>query len=332
VIKGRGVKASPFFYPMYGDVDKVKIERALQLNEEVVYKHYLGYRPELNTKYFSPFTEENTPSFCFYNSNNRLKFKCFSTGIGGGCFDLISVMHNVSVREAMAKAFDDIYNNVRYNKLDIVRRDITRVSKSSVIEIITKEFSKEELDYWLSYGIEESDLKAFDVKSCKEVWINDKVWYRNKSDMCFRYMINGRYKVYRPNADKGDKWRSSTTIKDIQGFRFLPEKDDLLVITKSYKDIMVLRKHLDISSIALGSESANISQEMLDYFKTRFKKVILFYDNDDAGIKQAKKHSEKLNIPCIWIPKEYQSKDPSDLYRDEGSEIFFKVISKILVK
>lgn len=50
-------------------------------------------------KGFSLFTEEPTPSF--YVHPDRSFFKCFSTGIGGDCFEFIMRMNNLSFEEAV---------------------------------------------------------------------------------------------------------------------------------------------------------------------------------------------------------------------------------------
>ena len=93
---------------------------------------------------------------------------------------------------------------------------------------------------------------------------------------------------------------------------------------------MVLRKHLDIDSIAFGSESVTISKVSADYLYTRFDNIILFYDNDEAGLINMERIAKLTGIPYISLPVELEAKDPSDLYRDYGKEVFKEEINKLL--
>ena len=56
---------------------------------------------------------------------------------------------------------------------------------------------------------------------------------------------------------------------------------------------------------------------MLEDLKRRFKYIVVFYDNDIAGlrnmIKIRKKHPE---LYYFWIPRKYNAKDISDFYKE----------------
>ena len=69
----------------------------------------------------------------------------------------------------------------------------------------------------------------------------------------------------------------------IQGIHMIPKYGEYLVITKSLKDVMCLYNY-NIPSIAPGSETSFISDNQLSRLKQRFKKIIVFYDNDIPGI------------------------------------------------
>lgn len=79
----------------------------------------------------------------------------------------------------------------------------------------------------------------------------------------------------------------------------LPKSGDAIVITKSLKDIMVLYE-FGIPAIAPISENCYLTDAQHNKLVNRFNKVILFYDNDKAGIhnlnKFRKEHSELY--PC----------------------------------
>ena len=315
---------------MYGNVDSIKISQSKLINEIIIYKHYLKYKPELRTKYISPFVDERTPSFTVYIYNNTIRFKCFSSGIEGDCFVLISKLFNISYSEAQIRAVEDILENGRYSELDVKKRETTHEKKQSIIEVVVRSFTEEDLAYWDKFGITKSDLEYFDIKSCREVWVNDKLWYKHEDEVCFRYRLGNKYKIYRPNAVKKYKWISNTTIKHVQGFKYLPKKAELLVITKSLKDVMVLWKHLGVNSVAFNSESTLINKDTVEYFKSRFNNVIILYDNDEAGIRYSIKQSESTGFDYVLVPPKSNCKDPSELYENYGEGIFKRVIKKLL--
>lgn len=73
----------------------------------------------------------------------------------------------------------------------------------------------------------------------------------------------------------------------------------------------------------------------MEELKSRYKNIIVFFDNDfnnpnNPGHNDAKKLSEEYNLKMVEIPKEYKSKDPSDLYKNYGKEIYLKVMNEIL--
>jgi hypothetical protein len=322
---------------MYGDLSNVNEFDLNLIDEELVYYVYLNVRPELNTKYYSPFKEERNPSFRFFIKDGKLLFKCFSTGYGGWFVDLVMIMYNIEYKQAIDKIKSDlgytsdklIYDRQFVDSLKIKNK--VELAPSN-IEVLLRTTLPEDLIYWGGYGINEKDLSFYDVKPCQQVWINDRCWYEYKknNDLCYRFVVSGNYKIYRPNSiSNSNKWRCNTNMKNIQGYRFLPKSGKLLVITKSYKDVMVLKKHLDIDSIAFNSESVNIPIESIEYLKTRFDNIVIFYDNDIAGIEHARNQSERTGIPYVYLPTEL-SKDPSDLYKELGKEQFIKQISKLL--
>lgn len=61
---------------------------------------------------------------------------------------------------------------------------------------------------------------------------------------------------------------------------------DFLVITKSLKDVMTLYEY-KIPAIAPCSENIFITESQYDRLKTKYKHILLLYDNDSAGLHSA---------------------------------------------
>jgi hypothetical protein len=330
---------------MYGDrfePDK-RLERE-DIDDELVYSYYLSLIPSLNKMYISPFRKngnvERSPSFGFFVKDGRLLFKCFSTGIGGDSVTLVRELYNLDYRDAILKIKNDLYSEEPIRSIKVQGRDVPvdeihRIDRTETpgakIQVKLREYTLDDLTYWSQYGLTKDDLIDWDIKACEEVWLNDALWYTQRpNDPCYRYRIDDKYKVYRPMCIGKNKWLCNTKRDNVQGVKYLPEKAELLVITKSYKDIVVLKKHLGIHAISFGSESQKISERTIDYLFTRFDNIIIWYDNDEPGIEQAKLRSEETGLPYVYIPVEYKVTDPSALYKNYGKEKFTEVSKKIL--
>jgi len=113
----------------------------------------------------------------------------------------------------------------------------------------------------------------------------------------------------------------------------LPKSGELLVITKSLKDVMSIHDIVGVPAIGLQSESVMMKDSVMDEYKSRFKKVVCLFDNDDAGIKLAKEFSKRYNVPHFFVLPISNSKDFSDFVKNTtinfSIEYFNKKIKKL---
>lgn len=305
-----------------------------KLSEVEIYEKYLGTIININKSYYSPFKVEKTPSFRFFIKENKLYFKCFSSGNYGDCFSFVSQLYNLDFQESLQKIASDFkLNNSSKNKSKKIKplSQIFNVKESSNIEVVLQDFTQLDLDYWKQYHIDKNLLDLYNIKSVKEVWVNGQLcWKYRKDNPIFRYRFGKRVKCYRPlEKDKKKKWLSNTKSIDIQGFNQLPEKGDLLFITSSMKDVVSLRT-MSYNAIAPQAESNYLDVKMINYLYTRFKRIIIFYDSDTDGLDLAKRRSEETNLEYVFIPLMFNCKDPSDFIKEYGIEFCKDVIQSII--
>ena len=105
------------------------------------------------------------------------------------------------------------------------------------------------------------------------------------------------------------------------------QKGDLLVVTKSMKDVMCLYS-LGITAIAPNSENLFLTESQFEKLSKRFKKIVVFYDNDLPGIHNMNQIRKKFNIDCIFIPRSYGAKDISDFHAKYGREKTLNLIER----
>lgn len=96
------------------------------------------------------------------------------------------------------------------------------------------------------------------------------------------------------------------------------EGGEFVVITKSLKDVMCLYEY-GIPAIAPNSENLFVTESQLNRLQAKFKHIILFYDNDLAGIQNMNKIRKKFkNLIVTFIPRSYEAKDISDFRKLYG--------------
>ena len=205
-------------------------------------------------------------------------------------------------------------------------------NKITYIQIEMGKFEEQDLKWWGSFGITEKTLNKFRVFPCKSVFLNGNlVSQRAQHNLIYGYYFGKKdgieqWRIYFPKR-KEMRFMGNVPTKTIQGYKQLPKGGKLLVITKSMKDVMLLYE-LGIPAIAPNSETQFVSDKMLEELHTRFKHIVLLYDNDLTGVtftnKIRKAHPDL--IPFL-IPRKTLCKDLSDFYK-----IYGKLETKKLIK
>lgn len=204
------------------------------------------------------------------------------------------------------------------------------VKKKTNINIIIQPYNSIDAEYWKSYGINLETLIKFNVFSCSHIFIekagNHYLIEYKKFNPLYAYKFNNFYKIYRPLGTKEEKWLTNVGSDILQGYNELPEKGELLIITKSMKDVLAYHE-LGYLAVALQAET-NILDDITFYdLEMRFDKIIINFDNDQEGIKATKRISEQYNLKYFFIKG---AKDLSDLIKLQGIELTKQYINKIL--
>lgn len=306
------------------------------VSEETLMEHYLGI-PVKKGIFRSPLRDDKNPTCSFDRDHiGRLIFKDFNGDFYGDAFEVVKRLYKVSFREALniiANDFGIIEIPTLERHPQIIEYSNTPFKESEFcnIQIEIQPFTIDELNWWKSYNISEKILKRYNVHSCKSVFLNGNyLTSSSKMDYIFAYYrgrINNKdyFRIYFPMRHQF-RFLSNWSANMIQGSKQLPRTGDLLVITKSMKDVMTLAS-FNIAAIAPNSETLFLSSKQFDNIKSRFKNIILFYDNDLAGISNMNKIRKKFGVTCIWIPKKY-SKDISDFCKKYGIEKTKELINK----
>lgn len=300
--------------------DNITLDRILsKVTEYDIYAKYIG-QFKVGMIYNSPFRKDKNPSFGIYYSKRtkQLLFKDHGTGECGNVIKFVSLFTGKT-------EYNDILSDI-VDKLNITNNTKLVSSKQyippteTVIGVVRQEFTDVDINYWKQFNISINTLKKFNVNSIKYYLCNGivKGTYKRENPM-YAYKVYNNFKIYRPLADKYTKWRNNLTDYDIQGYEQLPQKGDILFITKSMKDVMCLHE-MGIPAVSPSSESTFLPKDVLEQLKTRFKRIIILFDRDVAGVKRSRKLSRETGLEAIFINKKFKAKDVSDAVKANSFE------------
>jgi len=312
-----------------------------------IFKRYCTNFEEINKSFKSEFYNDNTASCRIYQSkDNVLSYKDFGTDDYCSSIYYVVKKYNCTYKEALniiATDFGIINSNSKVSPSFILgeyKPKILSVIDKSYITIVPRNWTLYDYNYWVKkYGISLEWLESYEITPCEYVYLhkhNNKIAfpYSNQNPI-YAYKINDEngkigYKIYRPyEKDKRYKWMSDTTSDMIQGYNQLPKTDDLLIITKSLKDVICCRL-CGYSAISLQAEGIKLEKNVADKLEIRFKKIILLYDNDVKGYESAKKITKEYGFKSIIIPLNTGCKDLSELIEKSGLEVAKTTLNGLL--
>ena len=320
------------------------LEKTTEAN---ILSFYLGVT-EIPCIIHSPLRKDNKPSFGLYSPNGkRIYFVDFATKDRGGVFDLLCQMWGCSYREVLTRISKDMPKFCSIGTPDVHKhipcavRSTIECKKNTDLQCKVRDWTSYDVEYWKSYGISLDWLKYAEVYPIShKIIIKDGERYVFGADKyAYAYVEHKEgkvtLKIYQPFNKNGYKWSSNINRSVWSLWTKIPKYGTNLIISSSVKDCLNIMCNLRIPSICLQGEGYLPKSHVMEELKSRYKNIIVFFDNDfnnpnNPGHNDAKKLSEEYNLKMVEIPKEYKSKDPSDLYKNYGKEIYLKVMNEIL--
>lgn len=290
-----------------------------------IFEHFCKLNEKLNGQdvkiksLFNP--TERTPSMCIYYTKeyNTYKYKDFSTGKGGSAIDLVKELKQLPFHKACSLVIENYNDFVLHNNGGYDIEKFQRASKYKVTSYKVRSWSTQDQYFWTQFNIGSKLLEAHNVKPLESYCMT-----KDDNELCIKglylygyFKEDGTlYKIYQPKTlDK-----KFIKVSDyVQGLgQCTTEK--YLIITSSLKDVMSIKslklKHIDI--IAPDSENTMLKQTLMEAFKEIYDKIILLFDNDEAGIKAMQAYKEKYPfVETMVLP---MSKDVSDSIKDFGAK------------
>ena len=313
-----------------------------------------------------PFHGEKTASMSFTDVENL--FHCFGCKEGGDVFKYVQEINNIEFQDAVEFVADNYgfklsYTDAGQNEDFKKYQSKMNIISEYFIETMESKASKKAIDYLKSRGFDISDIKKYGVsfidsdlekfkKYCKNNEINNQDLKRlgfmsSNDNFLFKNRIlfpilNIRTEIVafggRALDDFGPKYLNSSEsllYKKNKNLYFTKDfissikKKGYVFLVEGYFDVLALNK-LGYSNVVSPSGTALTTQQ-LEVLSRYTKKILLCFDNDEAGLVATERVLElknqvgsKLEIHCLNLPVQY--KDLSELF--ENNPESFKDVLK----
>ena len=312
-----------------------------------------------------PFHGEKTASMSFTDVENL--FHCFGCKMGGDIYKYVQEIHNLEFQDAVELVAEKYGFKLTYTETSQTNDFKNFQQKINLIdeyfkEMMDSEKSKKAKEYLTSRKFNEQDLKRYDIsfidsnvedfqKFCDKNKISDfdlkKLGFISSNDnFLFKNRImfpilNFRSETIayggRALEDFGPKYLNSSDsvlYKKNRNLYFTKEfissvkKKGYAFLVEGYFDVLSLNQ-LGYSNSASPSGTA-LTIQQLEAVSRYTNKILLCFDNDEAGLKATERVleiknqvSNQLEIHCLNLPEKY--KDISELY-EEDEDIFSSVL------
>jgi DNA primase len=312
-----------------------------------------------------PFHGEKTASMSFTDVENL--FHCFGCKMGGDIYKYVQEIHNLEFQDAVELVSEKYGFKLTYTETSQTNDFKNFQQKINLIDehfkkMMDSEKSKKAKAYLTSRKFNEQDLKKYDIsfidsniedfqKFCDKNKISDfdlkKLGFiSSNNNFLFKNRIMFPILNFRSETiayggraldDFGPKYLNSSDsvlYKKNRNLYFTKEfissvkKKGYAFLVEGYFDVLSLNQ-LGYSNSASPSGTA-LTIQQLDAVSRYTNKILLCFDNDEAGLKATERVleiknqvSNQLEIHCLNLPEKY--KDISELYEDD-EDIFSSVL------
>ncbi len=312
-----------------------------------------------------PFHGEKTASMSFTDVENL--FHCFGCKMGGDIYKYVQEINNLEFQDAVELVAEKYGFKLTYTETSQTNDFKNFQQKINLIDEYFKEMmdskkSKKAKEYLTSRKFNEQDLKRYDIsfidsnvedfqKFCDKNKISDfdlkKLGFiSSNGNFLFKNRImfpilNFRSETIayggRALEDFGPKYLNSSDsvlYKKNRNLYFTKEfissvkKKGYAFLVEGYFDVLSLNQ-LGYSNSASPSGTA-LTIQQLEAVSRYTNKILLCFDNDEAGLKATERVleiknqvSSQLEINCLNLPEKY--KDISELY-EKDEDIFSSVL------
>ena len=314
---------------MFGTRGKAELNKTAilsRVSQLDIFKHYCPTFEQTGKKFPSVLRTDKDPSCSIIQMPSGVYiYNDFTEKLILTCFTFVQKKFNCTEEESLNIICNDFnLTKVIPNLLPTPSLNYVGIKDSPLYRKITKlpikrrDWNNDDT-YWDTYHIPREILNKYNVVPVSHIWkeeldILKPIYFYKTSNPAYSYEHgNGLRKILLPYAERHLKWMSNLQRNTYSGWDQLDDKGNLLIITKSLKDVMIWRM-AGINAIAPQGESVKPSEGVVNLLKLRFNRILLNFDPDEAG-KEGAKNWLEFGINNFNVPQE---KDISDLVKIRG--------------
>ena len=292
---------------MYIDTEQVKNKIATDLG--------LKFK---NNKCLCFLHSESNPSMSF--DTKKKKFKCFSCGQSYDIFNHYQQYYNLSFLEAVKSIVRDFNLNI-----DVTINESDRKPKKSPTK--HKSYNDAILNYCNKRSISKATLDYVGVKGN----FNNK----DGNSVCFEYRnelgehLCNKYRFTSKNANPKMKFEEGTNVNTLFNMDKVNISEPLLITEGEFDCLSAIEAGFkNAVSIPSGVNSTNQWITSNWTFIEQFEEVIIWFDNDEPGIKGARDVFNRLPNSSVKIVRCEVANDINELLHKYGKLAVLKQIEK----
>jgi len=321
---------------MIGGAKKIELTPDTIFQRITQYDIFRYYMPDKNWKINhvtnSPFRKDDHPSFMIGNRGGNLTFIDFAdTALKGDCFTFIKMLYGIASMNEVLMLIDRDFglglsgestNTAVYKTIKKEYSQPEDLGKRYAnIQVIPRQFTRDELAYWNLYHQDIQDLRDNNIFSIQKVFLNKQLFTLNDRELRFGYYYDGHWKIYRPYAEKKQKWvPNNVPIHTMEGLNNIKDSE-FAFINKSKKDYMVVKKLIQSTCAVQNEGIACFTEENVNHLKNQSKRQILSFDSDITGVANSQQITKIFDFDYINVPREFLKfgiKDWADLAMQKG--------------
>lgn len=259
---------------------------------------------------------ESNPSMSF--DSKKKKFKCFSCGNSYDVFNHYQEYYNKSFIEAVKSIVNDFNLNI-----EVIINDTDRKAKKE--PTIHNSYTESILSYCEKRNISKSTIDYVGVKE-------------NNGSVCFEYrnelgehLANKYRRTKKPKNNNAPKmwFEKGTNVNTLFNMDKVNVSEPLLITEGEFDCLSAIESGFkNTVSIPSGVNSTNEWITSNWTFIEQFEEVIIWFDNDEAGIKGAREVFNRLPNTSVKIVRCEVANDINELLHKYGKLAVLKQIEK----
>lgn len=188
----------------------------------------------------------------------------------------------------------------------------------------TYNISERALSYLQLRGFSDETLKHFSIESDKNGNIVFPYFNENNERVLNKIRLP---RAFKKGIDKTKIWQEGGGQPILFGMNKVNYKEPLLIIEGEMDCLTAYESgYKNVTSIPFGTENQEWINECWDFLQ-KFDNILLWYDNDKAGIRAVEEVARKIGLyKCKIVKSEY--KDANILMYKEGKEAVLNAINQ----